>query len=135
QSLLPSTPASKRDSLISTPSSTPGAKLPRRAISIASFPQPPLGKRISSLPPSPLTHTDMEGISTPLGGSKLKRPSMMGIGGGSTSSLPTAGMDNGSGFLSIPSPPPSRGSSALGSYANSSEGELAIDRGRDLAPK
>lgn len=53
------------------------------------------------------------------------------MGGISADSLPGAGMNNDSGFLSIPSPPPSRGSSALGSYANSTDGEVAVtDKGR-----
>ncbi|OIW35179.1 kinesin-domain-containing protein [Coniochaeta ligniaria NRRL 30616] len=93
----------------------------RKTVSINSFPQPPRGDRVSSLPPSPL--------SAGLSSRKLKTPTPSYHGSGTPSLLNGtgdgksvargAGARDSDGLLSISSPPQSRSSSAQDSYSTS----------------
>jgi centromeric protein E len=108
----------------------------RKTVSINSFPQPPRGDRVSSLPPSPLS----AGLSsrkpkTPTAPSyhMSGTPSLLNGTGDGKSVARGSGARNSDGLLSISSPPQSRSSSAQDSYSTSATqydeiGDSALQR-------
>jgi centromeric protein E len=133
---------------------TPARTL-RKTISIGAFPQPPRGLNRTNHPPSPLSASATPMQFTPSAGPKAipqRRSSMQPKtpkGARRTSSIKSpltpssllhangdAKSISSSGFLSLPSPPGSRTSSAQGSYATSATTFEDLDddaRGRDGA--